>query len=128
MSSLEDHDEQLALLCRQLPLLRRLHQGPVGAARGRIVEQAVRAARAGEPVAEHLVRLGLLAEDNEADTDGTDIRSSLPPAVADTGPHTVTGVHVCPRGVCARRERRRPDQELPVCEVFDVALRFDAES
>ncbi|WP_267885016.1 MULTISPECIES: hypothetical protein [Streptomyces] len=38
------------------------------------------------------------------------------------------GAHVCPSGVCARRERRPPDQELPVCEVFDVALRFDDES
>ncbi|WP_159014090.1 hypothetical protein [Streptomyces sp. NRRL WC-3725] len=57
-----------------------------------------------------------------------DTRSSRPTAVADDGPHTVPGAHVCPSGVCARRERRRPGQELPVCEVFDVALRFDAGS
>ncbi|BCM70219.1 hypothetical protein EASAB2608_05553 [Streptomyces sp. EAS-AB2608] len=128
--SLEDHDEQLALLCSQLPLLRRLHQGPVGAARRRVVERAVEAARAGEPVADHLAELGLLddAADEDREPAGDTTRSSRPTAVADDGPHTVSGAHVCPRGVCARRERRRPDQQLPVCEVFDVALRFDAES
>ncbi|MEU6665394.1 hypothetical protein [Streptomyces sp. NPDC046727] len=127
MSSLDDRDQQLALLCGQLPALRRLHQGPVGAARRRVVEQALRAARAGEPIEPHLAELGLLAD--PCDEDGeSDFRSSRPTLVADDGPHTVTGAHVCPRGVCARRERRRVNQELPVCEVFDLALRFDAES
>ncbi|MFF8726024.1 hypothetical protein ACF073_05980 [Streptomyces sp. NPDC015171] len=132
MPLLEHHDHQLALLCRQLPLLRRLHQGPVGAAGRRLVEQAVRAARAGEPVEAHLGALGLLDaapdEDEVEERTGTDSRSSRPTRVTDDRPHTVPGAHVCPRDVCARRERRRPDQELPVCEVFDLALRFDAES
>ncbi|MBL1084251.1 hypothetical protein JK359_20155 [Streptomyces actinomycinicus] len=128
MSSPVERDEQLALLCSQLPLLRRLHQGPVGAARRRTVDQAVRAARTGEPVEAHLVALGLLGDRTDPVHSEPDGRSSLPTPVADDGPHTVPGTHVCPRGVCARREQRRPDRELPVCEVFDVALRFDAES
>ncbi|MEU2060215.1 hypothetical protein [Streptomyces sp. NPDC013455] len=125
MPSLEEHDHQLALLCSRLPQLRRLHQGPVGAARRRVVDQAVRAARAGEPVTAHLLELGLLTTAGPA---ADEVRSSRPTSIADDGPHTVSGAYVCPRGLCARRERRRADQELPVCEVFDVALRYDAES
>ncbi|MGW7792568.1 hypothetical protein, partial [Streptomyces tricolor] len=89
MPSLEDHDEQLALLCSQLPLLRRLHQGPVGAARRRVVERAVEAARAGEPVADHLAELGLLddAADEDREPAGDTTRSSRPTARAHHRAH-----------------------------------------
>ncbi|WP_333778018.1 hypothetical protein [Streptomyces sp. IBSBF 3136] len=138
MSSLEERDEQVALLCDQLPRLRRMHRGPVGAAKRLVIDRAVRAARDGEPVEEYLSALGLLRARTAAGAGETagpvgsgepgTARSALPTAVADDGPHAVRGEHVCPRGVCARRERRRADAELPVCEVFDLALRFDAES
>ncbi|MFC9278971.1 hypothetical protein [Streptomyces collinus] len=138
MSSLEERDEQVALLCDQLPRLRRMHRGPVGAAKRLVIDRAVRAARDGEPVEEYLSALGLLHARTAPESCGPDreagpgepgtVRSTLPTAVADDGPHAVRGEHVCPRGVCARRERRRADRELPVCEVFDLALRFDAES
>ncbi|MFJ9815558.1 hypothetical protein ACIRU3_09835 [Streptomyces sp. NPDC101151] len=129
MSSLEDRDQQVALLCDQLPRLRRMHRGPVGAARRLVIDRAVRAARSGEPVEEYLSQLGLLRAPTAPESqDPGSARSSLPTAVADDGPHAVPGEHVCPRDVCVRRERRRVDGELPVCEVFDLALRFDAES
>jgi len=50
VSSPEDQDHQLALLCRQLPRLRRMHRGPVGAGKRLVIDRAVRAARAGEPI------------------------------------------------------------------------------
>ncbi|MDX2595835.1 MULTISPECIES: hypothetical protein [Streptomyces] len=138
MSSLEERDEQVALLCDQLPRLRRMHRGPVGAAKRLVIDRAVRAARDGEPVEEYLSALGLLRAGTAPEGGETagpvgsgapgTVRSTLPTAVADDGPHAVQGEHVCPRGVCARRERRWADRELPVCEVFDLALRFDAES
>ncbi|MEU2052712.1 hypothetical protein [Streptomyces bungoensis] len=127
MPSLEDRDEQVALLCGLLPRLRRMHRGPVGAAKRLVIDRAVRAARAGEPLDEHLSALGLLRP--PPPPGAGDARSTtLPPAVAGAGPRTVPGAYVCPRGVCARREPRRVDEEVPVCEVFDLALRFDAES
>ncbi|MGW1287506.1 hypothetical protein ACWD4N_28370 [Streptomyces sp. NPDC002586] len=129
MPPLDDRDDQLALLCSQLPRLRRMHQGPVGAARRLVLDRAVRAARDGEPLAEHLAALGLPVNPAMPSPAGPDVvRSTLPTAVTAGGAHAVPGEHVCPRGVCARRERRHVDQALPVCEVFDLALRFAPES
>lgn len=125
--SLEDQDEQVALFCGLLPRLRRMHRGPVGAAKRLVIDRAVRAARAGEPIGEYLSELGLLRP-TQPPPMGDARSTTLPPAVADAGPRSVPGAHVCPRGVCARREPRRVDEEVPVCEVFDLALRFDAES
>ncbi|MEU1403702.1 hypothetical protein ABZ471_15265 [Streptomyces sp. NPDC005728] len=101
----------------------------MGAAKRLVIDRAVRAARAGEPVEEYLSELGLLRapEPGQEDEPGA-ARSTLPTAIVDDGPYAVPGEHVCPHAVCARRERRRADRELPVCEVFDLALRFDAES
>ena len=136
VSSSEARDIQLALLCAQLPRLRQISRGPVGAARRPLIDRALRAARAGEPVEEYLAELGLLNRPPvpEPEPDGRWIpagglpRTTLPTAVADDGPHAVSGEHVCPRGACSRRERRGAGEQLPVCEVFDVALRFEAES
>ena len=136
VSSPDARDSQLALLCSQLPRLRQISRGPVGAARRPLIDRALRAARSGEPVEEFLTELGLLNRPPvpEPERDGRWIpadgrpRTTLPTAVADDGPHALPGEHVCPRGACARRERRWAGQPLPVCEVFDVALRFDPES
>lgn len=139
--SYEDRDRQLALLCRQLPRLRLMHRGPVGARKRLLIDRAVRAAREGEAVDGYLRELGLLPEplpgpppgdplgDPLGDRVGNAQRGgTLPPRVEDTAPHTLLGQHVCPRGVCSRSERRAVDGERPVCEVFDAALRFDPES
>jgi hypothetical protein len=146
VSSPEDQDHQLALLCQQLPRLRRMHRGPVGAGKRLVIDRAVRAARAGEPIDEHLDALGLgrvepggtalggaapghTAEEEElADADPEPPRTTLPTRVADGAPRALPGGHVCPRGVCARRERRAVDEARPVCDIFDQALRFDPES
>lgn len=106
-----------------------MHRGPVGAAKRLVIDRALRAARAGEPFEEYLAELGLLPGRTASGAEEPLLpRSALPPALAADRPHAVPGEHICPRGVCTRRERRRPDQELPVCEVFDLALRFEAES
>ncbi|MFF4543780.1 hypothetical protein [Streptomyces sp. NPDC001435] len=128
MSSHEDHDHQLALFCQQLPRLRRMYRGPVGAARRLAIDRAVTAARAGEPIEEHLAALGLPLRRSAPDVQEDEARSTLPPRVADAAPRALLGVHVCPRGVCARREQRSAGAQRPVCEVFDLALRFEAES
>ncbi|MEU3981077.1 hypothetical protein AB0F77_13310 [Streptomyces sp. NPDC026672] len=127
MSSHESRDRQLTLLCRSLPGLRRLSRGPVGAARRLVIERAVRAARAGAPLDEHLEALGLSrARTAVPVAEGEEPRTTVP-RVAEAAPRALLGVHVCPLGVCDRREPRAAGEELPVCEVFDLALRFDAE-
>ncbi|MGW7044651.1 hypothetical protein ACWGDT_18455 [Streptomyces avermitilis] len=128
MSSHEDHDCQLALLCQQLARLRRMHRGPVGASGRMVIDRAVRAAREGGPIGEHLEALGLLPgrTADEAD-EGAARGTTLPPRVADGAPHALLGHHVCPRGACTRREQRAVGEERPVCEIFDLALRFDPE-
>lgn len=134
VSSPEDQDHQLALLCQQLPRLRRMHRGPVGAGKRLVIDRAVRAARAGEPIDEHLDALGLgrvdpgdTAEEPE-DADPETPRTTLPTRVADGAPRALPGRHVCPRGLCARRERRAVDEARPLCDIFDQALRFDPEN
>lgn len=99
-----------------------MYRGPVGAARRLAMDRAVAAARAGEPIEEHLAALGLPHGPTAPDAQEDGARSSLPPRVADATPRALLGDHVCPRGICARREQR------PVCEVFDLALRFEAEN
>ncbi|MGX5186970.1 hypothetical protein ACWKT5_30470 [Streptomyces avermitilis] len=128
VSSHEDQDCQLALLCQQLARLRRMHRGPVGASGRLVIDRAVRAAREGGPIGEHLEALGLLPgrTADEAD-EGAARGTTLPPRVADGAPHALLGQHVCPRGVCTRREQRAVGEERPVCEIFDLALRFDPE-
>ncbi|MGW3145408.1 MULTISPECIES: hypothetical protein [Streptomyces] len=127
MSSPEDHDHQLTVFCQQLPRLRRMYRGPVGAARRLAIDRAVTAARAGEPIEEHLAALGLPQAPAPRGTQEDEPRSSLPTRVTDAAPRALLGDHVCPRGVCARREQRSADAQRPVCEVFDLALRFEAE-
>ncbi|MFI5686577.1 hypothetical protein [Streptomyces sp. NPDC051636] len=128
MSSQEERDQQLALLCEELPRLRVLHRGPVGAAGRRVMDRAVRAARAGEPIGEYLDTLGLRTGPTVDRAAPAQRGPALPTPVADAAPRALFGAHVCPRGVCTRREQRPADAERPVCEVFDLALRFDPES
>jgi hypothetical protein len=124
---------QLALFCAQLPRLRSLHRGPVGAEKRMVIDSAVRAARAGEPVDGYLERLGVgaartagvpVGADEGEDTSRNPTR---PPRVSDGAPHALPGYHICPREMCERREHRTADGERPVCGVFDLALRFVAE-
>jgi hypothetical protein len=88
----------------------------------------VRAARAGEPIDEYLAALAVRLDHAGAVPEPAHRGGTLPTRVADAGSRAQLGVHVCPRGVCARREQRAADAERPVCEVFDLALRFEAES
>ncbi|MEV5170186.1 hypothetical protein AB0L10_03630 [Streptomyces flaveolus] len=129
MPSLDGHDEQLALVYGQLPLLSRLIRARPGRHGGGSSSRPSGRPGPGSRSRNTSPSSGLLEllADECGQLGGTDTRASRPTAVADDGPHTVSGAHVGPRGVCARRQRRRLDQELPVCEVFDVALRLDAE-
>ncbi|MFG2498084.1 hypothetical protein ACGFSB_07660 [Streptomyces sp. NPDC048441] len=116
--------------------MRRLHRGPVGAEKRSVIDSALRAARAGEPVDGHLELLGFgpppappSAGDPEDLEEGESHRvSHRPTRVPDSAPRTLPGYHICPQGVCERQERRAADGERPVCAVFDLALRFVAEA
>ncbi|GDY32062.1 hypothetical protein [Gandjariella thermophila] len=128
MSSAADQDE-LATFCAELHDLRRLLAGPASAADRAAVEQAVRAARRGEPIGPFLARLR--SEPGPGDdrlpppcpTRG----GPLPPEVLDSGSPPVTGVYVCPGDACSRVEVRRAGAAVPRCAVHERALRFVAD-
>jgi hypothetical protein len=116
---------QFAMLCVQLPKLRRLYRGPVGAQRLALLEDALAAARAGEPIDAHLKQLGLpgSAEPGAHDPE----RGSLPPRLGESASAYLPGLYVCPRDACTRQEHREVGTDLPTCAVFDQALRFTQE-
>lgn len=116
---------QLAMLCMHLPKLRRLYRGPVGAQGLALLEEALAAARAGEPIGAHLKRLGISgsAEPGEHEAE----RVSLPPRLGESASVYLPGLYVCPQDACIRQEYREVGTDLPTCAIFDQALRFTAE-
>lgn len=54
-----DESDELTVLCEQLPVLRRLNRGPVGAHAREVLVQVIAAAREGRPVGGYLEALGL---------------------------------------------------------------------
>jgi hypothetical protein len=115
----------LARFCAHLGPLRALLRGPAGAGARAQVEQAVRAARRGEPVAELVAALdGLIGADADEPR-----RGALPPRLSDVALPPVTGGYVCPTDACSRVESRRAGSPVPRCDVHQQALRFhpDAE-
>jgi hypothetical protein len=121
---------QLAILCEQLPALRRLCLGPVGVPVLAVLEEAVAAAVVGEPVDEYLKLLGIAGSaepgKQERGEPGPE-RGSLPPRLGQAAPAYLPGRYVCPRNACIRREYREVGAALPTCAVFDQALHFVEE-
>jgi hypothetical protein len=113
------------MLCVQLPKLRRLYRGPVGVRGLALLEEALAAARAGEPIDAHLKQLGLSgsAEPGEHEVE----RGSLPPRLGESASAYLSGLYVCPRDACTRQEYREVGTDLPACAIFDQALRFTEE-
>ena len=121
--------QALAAFCAALPRLRRILRGPLSHARRAAVEQAVLAARRGDVPGELLARLGVDGADGPVvgSQPRWAVRGTRPTPVADAGPKRVTGVYVCPQGICPRAEERGASTELPVCGIHDQALRFVAD-
>jgi hypothetical protein len=116
----------LARFCADLDSLRALLRGPAGAAARAEVDQVVRAARRGEPVAGMIAALAPRGVPDDAE--GLP-RTGLPPRLSDLALPPVSGGYACPVDVCNRVESRRPGSPVPRCEVHQQALRFrtDAE-
>jgi hypothetical protein len=122
--------EELARFCAELAEIRRLLRGPASAAHRALVEQAVRAARRGEPVGPLLERLRGGTAPPAQPVPGSPYRgapSPLPPPVFDAGAGPVTGVYVCPGDVCSRVEVRSAGSAVPSCDIHERALRFVAD-
>jgi hypothetical protein len=131
-----DENDELTVLCEQLPVLRRLNRGPVGARARAVLEQAVAAALEGRPVGGYLEALGLgSAPSPETGPPEPDAASPFDEPTRGAGPTLVeseplffSGVYVCPRAVCERAEHRLPGAGLPECAIFGEALRFDEDA
>jgi hypothetical protein len=138
-----DRSDELTVLCAQLPVLRRLSRGPVGARTREILERAVAAARKDCPIGGYLEALGLApapapettAPETAVPETGMPGPFCEPTRDAGTGPTRVeseplffSGVYVCPQAVCGRAEHRPPGAGLPECAIFGEALRFDEDS
>jgi hypothetical protein len=123
--------EELARFCADLAELRRLVRGPASVQSRALVEQAVRAARRGEPVGPFLARLrpppqaGGPAAPGPGDGQS---RGATPPAVFDVAAPPVTGVYVCPGDTCSRVAERVAGTPVPRCDIHEQALRFVADS
>jgi hypothetical protein len=115
----------LARFCAHLGPMRALLRGPAGAAARAQVEQVVRAARRGEPVAELVAALDGMVPIvvDEAP------RGELPPRLPDVALPPPIGDYICPADACSRAEPRRAGSPVPHCDVYQQALRFhpDAE-
>ena len=131
-----DEGDELAVLCEQLPVLRRLNRGPVGARARVVLEQAVSAAREGRLVGGYLEALGLgpapspetgPPEPDAASPIGEPTRG-VGPTLVESEPQFFSGLYVCPRAVCGRAEHRLPGAGLPECAIFGEALRFDEDA
>lgn len=122
-----ERSDQVAVLCSQLPTLRRLYRGPVSARARAVLDLAVAAARSGTPVAEYLAELRIAVESGPAegvqDDDDRSSRAYRPTTVGGE-PVYRPGRYVCPRGVCTRGDYRTTESGLPECDVFDLPLRF----
>jgi hypothetical protein len=115
--------ERLTRFCADLGPLRALLRGPAGAATRAQVEQVVRAARRGEPVAELIA-----ARDRSSSADDDEApRVTLPPRLSDLAFPPVTGGYVCPVDACDRVDSRRPGAPAPHCDVHQQALRFRSD-
>ena len=115
----------LARFCAHLAPMRALLRGPAGAAARAQLEQVVRAARRGEPVAGLVAALdGMVPADA-----GAPPRVALPPRLLDVALPPPTGGYICPADACSRAEPRRAGSPVPHCDVYQQALRFhpDAE-
>jgi hypothetical protein len=112
-----ERSDQVAVLCSQLPTLRRLYRGPVS---------AVAAARAGAPVSEYLaeLRIGVVSGPAAGAQNGDDRSGAHEPTTIGGDPVYLPGRYVCPRGVCTRGDYRTTESGLPGCDVFDLPLRF----
>jgi hypothetical protein len=140
MSPDSDRSDELAALCAQLPVLRRLNRGPVGARTREILDRAVTAAREGRPICGYLEALGL-APAPAAETAAPETalpETGMPgpfweptrdagPTLVESEPLFFSGVYVCPRAVCGRAEHRPPGAGLSECAIFGEALRFDED-
>ncbi|HWE91176.1 MAG TPA: hypothetical protein VG317_17080 [Pseudonocardiaceae bacterium] len=116
-------DDRLASLCAELPELRVLLRAIP--ARRALLEQAVQAARRGEPVGDYLRQLGIVRDDLGVDEFRGPGTSSMP--WETDGGHSVDGVYVCPVDVCLRLHERRPGDDLPTCHLHDRPLRFEPD-
>ncbi len=125
----EAQRQVLAQFCAELGQLRWLLQGPASAGHRAIVEQAVQAARHGEPIGPLLAQLQREAGGSDGGSPDSDVtRDALPPRVPDVDMPPVTGIYVCPREVCSRIEERRAGSEVPSCDIHEQALRFVADN
>jgi hypothetical protein len=140
-----DRNDELTVLCAQLPVLRRLNRGPVSARTREVLEQAVAAAREGRPIGGYLEALGLApaleaAAAPETAAPETEVPGPFWEPTRDAGPTRsagptrveseplfFSGVYICPRAVCGRAEHRPPGAGLPECAIFGEALRFDGD-
>jgi hypothetical protein len=127
--------EEIARFCADLAELRRLLRGPASAERRAILEQAVRAARRGEPVGPFLARLRPAPPpptqewpepEYQGSFDGPP-RGTTPTALFDAATPPVTGVYVCPGDTCVRVAERRAGSPVPRCDIHEQALRFVAD-
>ncbi|GAA2464385.1 hypothetical protein [Streptomyces macrosporus] len=123
----EAHGETLAAFCALLPALRRMTRGPASAARRALVERAVRAARAGEPIDRELAELGLDASGMARIGAGDTARGPALPPPVESEYRPATGVYLCPLSACPRVETRRAGADLPRCDVHELALTFVAD-
>lgn len=129
-----ENAELLSVLCRELPELRAVAD-ETGDGAG--LEEALAAARRGEPIDERLRRLGLLRL-LEARTERGAGQPQMPPGTrgdaspgamvglpgGDRGGHVAFGRYRCPAGVCRRAEQPGPGEDLPVCALHGKPLRF----
>ena len=128
-----ERSDQVAALCSQLPVLRRLYRGPVGAQARVVLDRAVAAARSGASVQEYLAELRIAVAprsggDGEGDGRDDDGGSrAYGPTTVGGAPVYLPGRYVCPRGACTRAEYRTTESGLPECDVFDMPLRFIEE-
>ncbi|MGW7290765.1 hypothetical protein ACWGIB_00045 [Streptomyces xiamenensis] len=111
----------LARFCVELPALQAEVRGDPE--HGAALRRAVEAARSGGSLGSALRELGIDVSD-EGDEDAA---RGMPPFALpwqSGGGRPAAGNYVCPRDVCGRLEQRKPSGPLPVCHIYDEALRF----
>ncbi|MGW1764134.1 hypothetical protein ACWCQL_08595 [Streptomyces sp. NPDC002073] len=120
-----DSAELLSALCRELPRLRAVAEETGD---GNDLEEALAAARRGEPVDDRLRALGLLRLLESWTARAVPAAGEQPGLVAlpggDRAGHVALGRYRCPAGSCRRAEQPAPGEDLPVCSLHGRALRF----